>query len=404
VKRLTSLAVFTLSTLLAAGCGDQSPLGPAETDLDGIDAHRYRFDGHDRSVTVMTRNLYVGADVDAVIFALMTTDDQQDDVDALSAAIQTFVRTDFPTRARAFAREIKRSRPVVVGLQEVSEVEILIPPGIPGLPEEGVDINVHFLPILQAELAAHHLPYEVAVSNKNIEAVPELPIPGAVVRLVDYDVILVDRTKVDVLDTFAKTFDYNIGPVAPGVALMRGWEMLNAEIDGRPYAFVNTHPEPGHQDPALTELRSAQATEIVMALDAMGVTVPTIVMGDLNEYPDTPLSLYQVLEGAGFSDLWDAFRPRGEGYTCCHASDLSNKFANFDERIDYIWARGFGEPRGFIFRTGWLPRERITVRLDRHHHYKIWPSDHAGLVASVRTGWGWHVARNQDHDIGVGTE
>lgn len=402
MKRLISPAVFALFAVLATGCGDQSPLEPAATGLDGIDAHRYGFDGHDKSVTVMTRNLYVGTDVDAVIFALMTTEDQQDDLDALSAAIQTFVRTDFPTRARAFAREIKRSRPLVVGLQEVSEVEISIPPGIPGLPEEGVDINVHFLPILQAELAARHLPYDVAVSNKNIEAVPELPIPGAVVRLVDYDVILVDRTRVDVLDTFAKTFDYNIGPVAPGVALNRGWVMVNAEIKGSPYAFVSAHTEPGHQDPALTDLRYAQAMEIVLTLDAMEITAPTIVMGDLNDYPDTPL--YQVLEGAGFSDLWDAFRPWGEGYTCCHASDLSNKFANFDERVDYIWARGFGDPRGFIFRTGLRPSERLTVRLNRHHRYKIWPSDHAGLVATVRTGWGWHVAPDDDDDIEVATQ
>jgi hypothetical protein len=397
VKRLTALTVFTLLALLAAGCGDQSPLGPAEVDLDGIDAHRYGFDRRDRSVKVMTRNIYVGADVDAVIAALMTTDNQQDDLDALAAAIHTFVMTDFPTRARGIVREIAHSRPLVVGLQEVSEVEIVIPAGIPGLPEDGVDIDVDFLPILEAELAARHLHYEVAVSIENIVAEPVTGIPGAVVRLVDYDVIMVDKRRVRVVDTFSKTFDNNVGDVADGVSLTRGWTLLNAKIRGRPYAFVNTHLESGHQDPRLTELRYAQATEIVMTLDAMGVTVPTIVMGDLNDYPGT--LMYQVLVGAGFVDMWDVLKPGRDGYTCCHLTDLSNEVAAFDRRIDYIWARGFGRPRGGIYRTGWLPWHRI-----RGPFYKMWPSDHAGLVATVRNGWGWHVARHQDNDVGVGSE
>ncbi len=44
-------------------------------------------------VTVMTRNLYVGADVDAVIAALANTD-PSDDLPALFTAIQTIQRTD----------------------------------------------------------------------------------------------------------------------------------------------------------------------------------------------------------------------------------------------------------------------------------------------------------------------
>ncbi len=396
MKRSTSLPLFLIFALLATACGDQSPLGPADTDLEGLDAHRYGFDGHDRSVTVMTRNIYVGADVDAVIAALMT-EDPVDDLDALADAIQTFVMTDFPTRARALAREFARSGPLVVGLQEVSQVKILVPPGIPGLPAEGVDIDVDFLPILEAELADRHLHYEVAVSIQNIVAEPVIGIPGAVVRLVDYDVIMVDKRRVKVLDTFAKTFDYNVGDVAEGVALTRGWTLLNAKIRGKPYAFVNTHLESGHQDPALTELRYAQATEIVLSLDAMGITVPTIVMGDLNDYPGTPM--YQVLADAGFVDMWTTLKHSRDGYTCCHLADLSNEVADFDRRIDYIWARGFGRPRGSIYRTGWLPWQRV-----RGPFYKLWPSDHAGVVATVRTGWGWHYARYGKDDHGFGWE
>jgi len=63
-----------------------------------------------RRVGVMTQNLYVGTDVDAVLAALMTSD-PGDDVPALFAAIETLEKTDFPTRAGAIADEIARERP-----------------------------------------------------------------------------------------------------------------------------------------------------------------------------------------------------------------------------------------------------------------------------------------------------
>jgi len=332
----------------------------------------------------MTRNIYVGTDVDAVIEALMPPADPDadppDPVGALTEAIQTFVMTDFPTRAKAIAGEIARARPHVVGLQEVSEVEITVPPDIPGFPTDGIGIDVEFLPILMAALADRGLNYEVAVSILNIEAEPVLPIPGALVRLVDYDVILIDQNRVTVNSRFAKTFEANVGEVAPGVALTRGWVMVNATIGGKTYTVVNSHFESGHQDPGLTVIREYQATEIVGTLAAMEISGPTIVMGDLNDYPGTPM--YNVLAAAGFADVWDAIWPWRTGNTCCHATDLSNVFANFDRRIDYIWSRGFGDPRGLIYRTGWLPF--LRVRVPDYPYYKLWPSDHAGVVANLR--------------------
>jgi len=87
-------------------------------------------------ITVMTQNLYVGADVDLVIRALGTPD-PGDDFPALMAAIETVGKTDFPARAEAIADQIARTRPHAVGLQEASQINIdLRPLGVPAVVDQ----------------------------------------------------------------------------------------------------------------------------------------------------------------------------------------------------------------------------------------------------------------------------
>src|SRR5213596_1649000 len=113
-------------------------------------------------ITVMTQNLYVGADVDLVIRALGTPD-PGDDFPALLFAIETVGKTDFPARAAVIADEIARARPHAVGLQEVSQIDIdLTPLGVPAV------VHQDFLAILQAELAARGLHYAVAGTSDNV--------------------------------------------------------------------------------------------------------------------------------------------------------------------------------------------------------------------------------------------
>jgi hypothetical protein len=93
----------------------------------------------------MTQNLYVGADVDAVLLALGTPD-PEDDFPTLLGAIETLQRTDFPSRAAALAAEIEQARPHAVSLQEVSTMEIVLRP-------LRLNLQIDFLPILQQALA-----------------------------------------------------------------------------------------------------------------------------------------------------------------------------------------------------------------------------------------------------------
>src|SRR5918992_4551511 len=68
------------------------------------------------SVTVMTRNLFLGADLAPALNA--PTIPQA--IDGAGVIWNEFQRTRFPDRARPLAREIKRSKADLVGLQEVA--------------------------------------------------------------------------------------------------------------------------------------------------------------------------------------------------------------------------------------------------------------------------------------------
>ncbi len=360
--------VLALAALvLAAACADQTaPTEPMASDAGGLEEHVGRRGGSN-DVTVMSQNLYVGADVDAVIIALATPD-PDDDIPALIDAVTTIERTDFPARARAIAREIRRTRPEVVGLQEVSTIQVIIPP-------LGVNLSLDFQQILLDALAAEGLHYVVAVRLDNFTAAPA---PG--ISLTDADIMLIDPSRVQVLSASGHTFQANLGVVAPGVDLRRGWVEMTAVVGGTTYTFANTHTEGTGPEELLLGLHQMQVSELVASL---GTSTPAIVMGDFNSTPGTPA--YQAMRDGGFVDLWGAMHPGARGDTCCHLADLSDPVAPFQKRIDYVWTRGLGDAHGRgsvmgrIGRYGDVPSDRILNSAGE----LIWPSDHAGLTANV---------------------
>lgn len=360
---MTSPRLFLLLlAAVVAGCTDHGPTG-AVPEFGA--RHGERGERGAGAITAMTQNLYVGADVDAVIGALASPD-PTDDLPALLFAIQTLGKTDFPARAAAIADEIARRRPHVVGLQEVSVIDIdLTPLGLP------IVVHLDFLAILQAELAERDLHYSVAATVQNIVAVP---LPG--ISLVDYDALLVDDDRVTVASAGGQNFAANVGFVAPGVELKRGWVWARVTIDGQPYTFVSTHAEADLGGASLDGLRALQMTELVGSVASDN---PVIMLGDFNDTPGSPM--HQVISGAGFTDVWAALRPGTIGYTCCHLPDLSNRVADFSQRIDYIFARGGARGRlfGKVDRFGDVPADRVPGPA-----YRIWPSDHAGVTATLR--------------------
>lgn len=352
-----SIPFALLATALLAACSEPASAPDLRAD-----------NGVATAFSVMTRNTYVGADVDAVILAL-ADGNPDNDFAALSAALQTLLATDYEARMNAFAAEIAEARPHVVGLQEITK--IFLSQYVTQLP---VDVTVDFLPVLVAALEARGLDYEVAGSQLNIN----VSLFGDLVQMQDYDVILYDAARVTWTPVLAKLFEYNVGEIAPGVVLNRGYIWGLAQAGDVGYHVVSTHPESGGEGDLsnpLTYLRQAQIYEIATVL---GTAAPAIVMGDLNDLPSSPM--YEVLVGAGFQDVWATLRPDADGFTAPHLYDLSNPETQFTKRIDYVFARGLGHPtaglQGNVYRVGEVPADRI-----QGPQYLMWPSDHAGLVA-----------------------
>jgi hypothetical protein len=351
---------------LAMGCSPETATEPAlvENAATPAELHRSRSD-----LVVMSQNLYVGADVDAVILALMSGDPAP----ALIAAAANLQETDFPTRAAGFAEVVARKRPHVIGLSEVSKIDIdldLTPLGGPH-----IVYHVDFLTELKQALRNRHLHYRVAAIEKNLEAVP---IPG--VSLIDYDVMLVDARRVAIgRDIVARNFTNNIGLVqGTNISLVRGFVSVPIKVDGERYRVTSAHLESDLAGQNAAPLRAAQMQEL---LGVIGDARHAVLMGDLNDF--TTSDMYQLAVAAGFTDLWAALQPGTDGFTCCHAVNLTDTRV-MNQRIDYIFARGFERRHdpvdGFIRLFGALPSEMIPGPV-----HPIFVSDHAGLVAGLET-------------------
>jgi endonuclease/exonuclease/phosphatase family metal-dependent hydrolase len=358
-QRIAASAVAVLLAL--AACQDAPIMGPS---ADGVpDPLLGARSSNARAVSVYNQNLYAGTDLDAVLAAL-TNGDPADDLPAVQQAAATLLATDFPSRANAIADEIAKAHPHVIGLQEVWTLEV----DVPGVPV----VNQNFLEILMAALADRDLDYVVAATVTGAQA----QLPG--VNAVDHDVLLADPTRVAISTPTSQVYAFNVGEVFPGVTLVRGYVAIEGVVEGEPYLFVSTHLESDLPGLPLPGLRAAQATELVTAI---GAADRVVLMGDLNDVSGSPM--HQVIAGAGFTDVWDSMRPgNNEGLTCCHSPDLSNRFAGFDKRIDYVFSRGVGNPAGvggWIKRLGTLPSDKLTGP-----QYRLWPSDHAGVAAELR--------------------
>jgi endonuclease/exonuclease/phosphatase family metal-dependent hydrolase len=347
--------------ILLAACAQDTPTSPESSARAGRpDASRA---GGAEQVVVLNQNVYPGANVDAVIGAL-ANNDPSDDLPALFAALEELRVNDAGARAGGIVDQIARYRPDVVGLNEITEIDVDLNP-------VGVDVAVHqhILDLILAEIAARGLPYAVGATVKDIEAQPY-----PFVSYVDYDVVLVNTERVTVTAPISHTFAVNLGEVAPGIVLKRGWAGVEAEIDGRALTILTAHPEPG--DP-WADLRAIQATELA---GSVGPEHPVIMLGDYNDVPQS--ALYQVLTGAGFTDLWAALRPGVRGYTAMDGYDLSTQHLPLVKRIDYVWTRGLEHNTRPVLGAVKLIDDQPADRVQGPDG-AIYISDHAGMLATI---------------------
>jgi hypothetical protein len=362
--------------------------------------------GPAKPVTVMTRNLYLGADINRPVIAALTAEAEGKTPQEILVALgnATYVtraivdQTSFPTRARLLAGEITRTEPDLIGLQEVA----LWRSGPLQLDQVGVPnattVDYDFLQILLNALAARGEQYTaVSIGNRADVEAPSFtgsPFDGTMgadardVRLTMRDVVLMHvEDGLSATGTGNAIYAHNLSVTVAGVTLRfdRGYQWVDVRAGATRFRFVNTHLEAFSSDLAL-----AQAQELLANAPATNRT--TVFVCDCNSDPlnnaikpidHVPHSApYNLITGAGgFTDEWLQFAPAEEGWTS-GLSELVNDptAAGFDHRIDMVFGRtASGGPlrvdRGEVTGTDVTDRDPATG---------LWPSDHGGVVLRLR--------------------
>jgi endonuclease/exonuclease/phosphatase family metal-dependent hydrolase len=158
------------------------------------------------------------------------------------------------------------------------------------------------------------------------------------------------------------------------VTVERGWVSVDAKVRGKTFRFINTHLEPIDIAPqAQAAIQLAQATELLQG--PANTSLPVVLVGDFNSPADgSGTDTYEVLVGAGFEDTWSQTHPGDPGYTWGHDADLQNEDVNLTQRLDLVLFRGDLRALSADI-VGEDPADRTPSGL--------WPSDHAGVVATL---------------------
>jgi endonuclease/exonuclease/phosphatase family metal-dependent hydrolase len=338
-----------------------------------------------QEITVMTRNVFLGADLSPVIGA----ESIGDAINGAGTVWNEVQTTNFAERAVPLAKEIKASKADLVGLQEVALWQSQTPSdgGAPPIsPVPGAvpasTVAFDFLALLREQLGNR---YRVVIAQEEFQA--ELPVNadgnlatgtgplagfGADLdaRLTMRDVILIRKGSKVKLGKIRKghyktRFEANVGGIK--IPADRGWVSVDARVGKKQFRFVNTHLE-AFGDP---KIREAQAKELMAG--PLKTKKQVVLVGDLNsgvkrhkqpEKPGDDLA-FKALKG---------FKDNGARQTCCFGS-LTDPKAVFDHTVDHVLTKpGLKTVRARV--TGNDPSARTPSGL--------WPSDHGGVVSRLR--------------------
>ncbi len=388
--RLHLLFLTGLLAALLPGCLDAGPFephsepGPGTVAASGERAVASLSETSPEEVVVFTRNLYLGGDIGPLL------DPSANPVEAASAVWNEIQRTDYPARAARLAGEIAERRPDLVGLQEVTT--FTIGPFPSAFPET---VLVDFLDLLQGHLALLGESYTVAIRQANSQIAVPVMLGTELVTIGyrDGGAILV-RDGVSMAN--AQAHHFTARPpleLTANIPFIRGWTQVDARVGGGWLRFVNTHLE----IQSFAAVQEMQSAELLASL--AGSPHPVILVGDFNSAanPSAPADRktgsYEMILAAGFDDLWTRSNHPDAGFTCCHASDLSNETATFDQRLDLVFARNVPGSEGgyagsaFLEVVGGSPDDRFDAEAAA-----LWPSDHAGVAAALRLPQGLFAA------------
>jgi endonuclease/exonuclease/phosphatase family metal-dependent hydrolase len=359
-----------------------------------------------KPVTVMTRNIYLGADINRPVAAALAAQAAGGTPQQILVALANATHvtravvddTDFTVRAGLLADEIAATEPDLIGLQEVAWWRH----GPLQLDKVGqanaTETDYDFLQLLLDELDAsgvEYVPVSIA-ARADVEA-PSFtgsPFTGTMgadardVRLTMRDVVLMHvEDGLTVLDEGQAVYDHNLEVALLGntISFDRGYQWVDVRAGAQRFRFVNSHFEAFSSD-----LAYAQAAQLLQEATAGDTT--TVFVCDCNSDPlnsrikpqDTlpHKAAYELITGAGgFTDEWLEWAPAEDGWTSGLSETVDDATGDgFDHRIDMVFARtaagdALAVDRGRVTGTDVSVKDPATG---------LWPSDHGGVVLRLR--------------------
>ena len=318
------------------------------------------------TVRVLTRNLYLGANLDPILQA-KSFHEAFLAVEADWAQVQA---NDFPTRARAIAREIAQTRPDFVGFQELTLYRTQTPADLTVTPATTVALD--YAAELRKALAARKLHYRFLGIGSGTDA--ELPSgdpPTMDIRLTLRDGLLVR------IDKKIKIRRVRTGLYPTTTPLFAGLRHGEARLGAR--RCDRRRPDvPRDHDasrvvqrhvPGRAGARSSRRAPRRRSLPTILARRPQLARRR-DQHADACQPARRGLQGCVAQ-----VHPNDIGLTCCHGDDLRELGGPFYSRIDYVLLRnGFRAVAAGI--VGEEPRDRLGG---------LWPSDHAGRLGPSST-------------------
>lgn len=327
-----------------------------------------------KQIRVLTRNLYLGADLLPVAEAAIAGDEGAV-VTKASEFWKQVQDSDFPARAEAFASEIARKNPHLVGLQEVSLYRTGELNG-----ELASNVQIDFLQILLDELERQGVFYKAVSIHEAFDGqLPAVLNSGEIgaLRLTDRDVILVrsdlPSRALKIKNSRTGSYESQLD-VVTGLDVSRGWTSVDVIYRGEPLRFVNTHLETDQP-----KIQKEQVDELIDG-PAKGRKT-TLLVGDFNSDAENKRSAayssYKTLAQSYLVDAWTELRPKSsksKSVTYGANDDLRlDPYSVDPQRLDLI-----------LFGQGLSPLsiERFITRVNGSTATgPLWNSDHGGVSA-----------------------
>ena len=343
----------------------------------------------DNNLTVMTQNVYQGTEF-RHITEIKPGASFAEALVATSADYATYEATRFKDRAKQMAAEIAKDGPALVGLQEIATWHRgAFNPAEPfALPKE---VSEDFTKVLVEALAAdgvHYAPVSRHDGNFTLAFpifVPETFTCCIAVGMVESGVILartdLPAERFSVSNPQSGTYAAKVTLENPltkeQIPFTNSWQSIDVAVPGKTFTFITTHLDA--LDPS-GFVRGIQAQELLKA-PVMNTSLPVVVTGDMNSGPKTLPAAYNTLVAGGLSDTWTAAGQGAPPLTCCHLAfndRVNDPNATYTDDLDHVFTRGSLKAKGDHLVGNTVPNPAPKPL--------IWPSDHAGMVATLATG------------------